>query len=358
MAFPYLSEENFEDAAGALVSKATAGEVGDGTRTHFDVDTDTTGIMEAQHYSVLAQTPGIAMPYSGSYALRVDLSGGTTSAFLNETGAWDTSADGTIYHRMMVWFGGSNYAMANDDIFSLFQLLSSGSTVEVCVGLYYTTANGLRLFANESCTVGGAVLADFSVNEWHCIEVVSDIDDGGSNDGSIQLILDGTSIGTVSSLDQGAIVDGRLGVVGPDAGTSGTVLFDSVIADDARIYPPSDRFAETITLTKSGHALLGAGLIKNATLLPSASDADNALEIFDTTLGDDTDASNNKLTLYSGSTAAEVIDPAGVPIHCRRGAYVKLSGTAGANGPRAVVQICPDGAYGSEGSIRDYGLRR
>ena len=355
MAFPYLTEENFEDGAGALISKASTGDVGDGVRTHFDVDTDTTGIMEIQHYSVLAQTPGIAMPYSGSYALRVDLAGGTTDAYLTESAGWDTSADGTIYHRMMIWFGGPNVTMANNNLFSILQL-DSGAT-EVSVGIVYTTAAGYRIYANETASATGAVFADLTLNKWTCVEIVSDIDDGAGNDGSVQLIVDGTSAGTVSSLDQGAITSGLLGVIGPDAGTSGTLLIDSVIADDARIYPQADRFTETIMLTKSGHALLGRGVIRNATLLPSASDADNALVIYDTNTGDNTDATNNKLTLYSGSTAAEVIDPAGVPIHCKRGAYVELSGTAGANGPRAVVQVCDAVAYGSEGAIRNYGLK-
>ena len=358
MAFPYLSEENFEDAAGALVSKASAGEVGDGTRTHFDADTDTTGLMEAQHYSILAQTPGIGMPYSGSYALRCTLSGGTTDGYLQETSAWDTNADGTIYHRMMIWFGGPTLTMANNDLFSFFQLWSGTNTVEASVGIQYTTANGYRLYANETASATGAVFASLTTNEWHCVEVTSDIDDGAGNDGSVQVFLDGTSIGTVSSLDQGAITSGVIGVLGPDAGTSGTLLFDSVIADDARIYQPTERWAETIALTKNGHALIGAGEIINATLMSADGSSTLAeLEVFDTNTGDVNDVSNRKLHLVDASSGDNIIDPAGVPVHCHNGAYIQLNGAAGAGGPRAVVQVSPCSAYGSEGAIRTYGLK-
>ncbi len=355
MAFPYLSEENFEDASG---SKLITGTTDLAAATHFDSATDADGIMTIQHFSELAKTPGVAMPHTGAYALRVDLNGGTNSATMNETGAWDLSADDTFHARMLVWFGGSNVAMANNDAFDIFGLNSSGSTAEVRVFINYTTAAGYKVHANETTSTSGSISSDLSLNEWHTIEVHCEIDSGVGNDGSIQLYVDGQSVGTVSSLNQGAITDGFVGANGPDAGTSGTLLIDSVIADDERIYPPADRWVEEVSITKSAHVLLGPGTVKNATLLAGdGSSTTQALEVFDSNTGDDTDVTNRRLRLISTSSSGQVIDPAGVPLHLKRGAYVKLTGTADAEGPRAIVQICPDTAYGSEGSIRQHGLR-
>ncbi len=354
MAFAFLSEENFEEADG---SKRITGTTDIPAATHFDSAADTDGIMAIEHFSELARTPGVGMPYEGAYALRIDLNGGTNPATLTETADWDTSADGTIYFRMMVWLGGPTLAMADTDKFGIWQLYSGTSTSEAYVGIQYTTANGYRIWANETDSVSGAVFGAFTTNEWHCVEIAADIDDGGSNDGSVQLYLDGTSLGTVSSLDQGAITSGLIGAIGPDAGTSGTLLIDSVIADDARVYRPRRRFAQELMLTKSSHAMLGPGYITNATLLAGdGSSTTQALEIYDTTTGDVNSHTECVLRLFSASSTDQVIDPAGVPVHCRHGAFVKLSGTGDTEGPRAMIQIGKTVPYGSEGAIRAYGL--
>ena len=85
MAFPWLSECNFED----------------GTKGHFDTETDTETRLDFPHYSELARTPGMGMPWRGAYCARVNLAndGTPANALLQETGSWDTSAGGTIFFR-------------------------------------------------------------------------------------------------------------------------------------------------------------------------------------------------------------------------------------------------------------------
>ncbi len=353
MAFPFLSEENFEEASGSTLITGTTDIP---AATHFDSAADTDGIMSLEHFSETARTPGIAMPYRGAYHLRIDLNGGTNDASLTETASWDTALDGTIYHRMMVWFGGPNVAMANNDLFTIFNLESTGSVIEVSAFIFYTTAGGYQIGANETASTSGAATASFSLNTWHCVELASDIDDGGSNDGSIILYLDGHAVGTVSSLDQAAIVEGSIGAIGPDAGTSGTLLIDSITADDARLFEPVDRFSKEVILTKSGHVMLGPGMLTNMTLL-SGTNTDQHAYVYDTNVGQDSHMTNLKLQLYGEASTSEIVDPAGVPLHLERGAYIVLSGTQDSNGPRAIIQIAPDVAYGSDGAIRNYGLR-
>ena len=64
MAFPFLSEANFED----------------GTKGHFDSETDTGSRLDIAHYSTLAKIPGLAMPWRGAYAVRVNLATSTNDA--------------------------------------------------------------------------------------------------------------------------------------------------------------------------------------------------------------------------------------------------------------------------------------
>lgn len=336
MAFAFLSEEGFEA----------------GTKGHFDTESDTASILDFPHFSTLAQTPGLAMPYRGAFCMRVGLNGGTTDAYLQETGSWDTAASGTIWFRFMVWFGGANLAMANNDLLSIFQLWSGVSDVEATVGIQYTTANGYRLFANETAAAAGASFADFSVNKWHTVEVKAVVDSGVGNDGTLDVYLDGSALTQLTGLDQAAITSGVLGAIGPDAGTSGTLLFDEVIADDAQIFAPVHRFPEVMLLTKSGHVFVGSGSVMNVRLLSGAG-TDNVLRVFDTDVGYTSDASN-VLDELKNTANNETVDSAATPYRCNRGCFVDLTGT----NPRALVTIGKAVAYGSDAAMRTYGTIR
>ena len=169
--------------------------------------------------------------------------------------------------------------------------------------------------------------------------------------------LDGTAATQVGSITNATITSGIVGTVGIDAGTTrGVILFDEIIADDARIFGPEHRFPETVVMTKSGHVFGGPGVIDNATLI-SGGGTDATLAIYDTDLGNTDDYSNRVLQLHNTAND-EIVDPAGMPAEVRHGAYVALAGTANANGPQAIIKIKRAVAYGSDGAIRNYGLRR
>lgn len=337
MSFPYISEVNFEDGLATT---------GGGT---FDSEVDTDSKLDIAHYSELARTPEIAMPYRGAFCMRVDLSGGTADAYLQEDLDWDMALDETQHWRFMLWVD-PNITMANNDEFAIFKLQSTGPVDEAVIVINFTTANGLRIGVGET---GGTNFLDLSTNRWHSVELSVTLDDGASDDGTLDLRLDGSAATQVASLDQAAIAQGRIGTMDIDAGTTrGVVLFDEILSDDARLFPAEIRFPTTILMTTSGHAFVGHGDIDNISLLSGAA-TDNVITVFDTDIAN-TDDAGNILTELKNTANNELVDPAGMPVHVRRGCYVNMSGT----NPRALLNICKVQAYGSDGAIRNFGHKR
>lgn len=335
MAFPWLSEYGAEQ-----------GDIG-----HFDAISPSPFTRASYaHYSELAQVPGLPAPYSGAYCFRVNLATNTTDHYLQETGAWDTAATGTIYFRFMFWMGGAP-VMANNDEFAIFQLWSGASTAEAGVYINYTTANGYRIGIGETAATS---FRGLTLNTWHCVEVKAVIDNVANNDGTIDAWLDGATFTQVTALDQGAITSGVIGVVGQDAGTTaGVVLFDDIMADDGRIYPPVNRFPLTKALTQSGHVFVGPGYINQARLMSGAG-TDCTLTIYDTDVANTLDVYNTVLELKNTANSQMVPSTNDKPIYVRRGCYVVLGGTT----PRAQIDIKVLGSYGSDGAIRAHGSRR
>lgn len=334
MAFPYLSENGFED----------------GTLGHFDVETDTETRLDFPHYSTLAGIPGLPAPFRGAYCMRLALAndGSPADAYVQETGSWDTSAAGTIFFRLIFWVS-PTITMANADEFGIFQLWSGATTVEGGAYINFTTANGLRLGIGETSATSFKPL---TTGVWHQLELKYVVDSGVGNDGTIDAWLDGSAFTQVTALDQGAITSGVVGVVSQDVGTTaGTILFDSIVADDARLFPVTDRFPQTQLLTQSGHVFVGAGDLEQVALLSGAS-TDNVLSIYDTDKAYTSDPSNLVLELKNVANGEMV--PHDYPdVRCTRGCYVVLAGT----NPRALVKIKCASAY-SDGAIRQQGQRR
>ena len=337
MAFPWLFECGFED----------------GTDGDFDAESDSTARLFFRHYSELAAIPGLPAPYRGAYCMSVNLATSTTTAYVQETGSFDTAAAGTIYVRFYFWFGGATGSppvMANNDEFAIFQLWSGATDVEGGIYINYTTANGYRLGIGETAA---ASFLPLTLNQWHCVELKALVDSGVGDDGTLDGWLDGAPFAQVATLDQGAITSAVFGSMGQDAGTTrGYVLFDEIVADDARIYPITERFPSNLLMTKSGHAFVGPGTIENTSLLSGAG-TDCVLSVFDTDSGSVLDASNCKLELKN-VVNNDIVDPAGVPVEVYRGAYIVLSGTT----PRAQVHLGKCQGYSSDGAIRTIGRNR
>ncbi len=344
MAFPWISEATFDD----------------GTKGHFDTETDTESILDFPHYSTLAALPvsvfGPLAPYRGAYCVRVNLvnDGSPVTGHLQETGSWDLAADGTIHIRF-AFFLSKNTVMADTDEFAILQLWSSTNTVEAGVYINYTTANGFRVGIGETAATQ---LKPLTLGKWHIFEFAANIDAGGGNDGTLDGYLDGVAYTQITGLDQGAITSGVFGVMGQDAGTTaGTVLLDCITADDARIgYAPLERFARQRTITQSQHVFVGPGSIDAAALLSTTSG--ESMILYDTDEAEISSAQSFVLELAVGALQA-----AEGPIPFKRGCYAVLAGTA----PRGQVLLSmgstdlPGGhgpLYYSEAGVRMWGLKR
>lgn len=333
MAFPFLTEAGFED----------------GTRGHFDVETDTQSKLSFMHFSDMAGIPNMPAPWQGAFAMVVDLQPGTADAFVTESASWATAASGVIHHRFM-FYASSDLVMANTNEFAIFQLRSAGAVVEAQISVNFTTANGFRLGVGEGAATQFLPL---TLGKWHCVELQTTVDSGVGNDGTLIMRLDGAAATTVTALDQAAIADGVVGVVGQDAGTTrGRLVFDSIIADDARIFPPTIRWPESVILTASGHVFVGRGEIAQFYLL-SGGATDNVATIYDTDMGNTNDATRIVAELKNTANA-QTVASAFTPFKVQRGCYVSLTGT----NPRALVQVCKPSAWGSDGSVRSYGAQR
>jgi len=334
LSFPFLSENGFEA----------------GTLGHFDTEVDTESRLDFPHYTTLAATPGRGLPYRGAYCMRVELAndGSPADAYVQETGSWDLSASGSIFFRLM-FFLSADAVMANNDEFAIVQLWSGTNTAEGGAYINFTTANGFRVGIGET---SASSFKPLTLGVWHCLELKFVVDSGGPNDGTIDAWLDGAAFTQVTGLDQGAITSGVVGVLGQDAGTTkGWLLFDDIIADDARIFPPTSRFPQQVLLTTSGHLFVGAGEIEKIDLL-SGSATDNVLAIFDTDRAYTSDASNVVVEMKNVANN-ERVGLWDTPIRVQRGAYVALSGT----NPRALAKI--KWCYTqSDGGLRTYALSR
>ncbi|MGH6893385.1 MAG: hypothetical protein ACREEP_14120, partial [Dongiaceae bacterium] len=210
-----------------------------------------------------------------------------------------------------------------------------------------------RLGVNETSAAAGAAFLPLSLNAWHAVELTALVDSGVGDDGTLIMRLDGGAATTISALNQGAITSGVVGTIGIDAGTTrGVCLFDEILADDARIFPPIRRFPDTLLMTASGHAFVGPGTIENISLMSGAG-TDNVVAVFDTDTAYTSDASNIVAELKNTANV-EMIDPAGMPVRVIRGAYVQLAGT----NPRALINICKAPAYGSDGAMRTHASHR
>jgi hypothetical protein len=331
VSFPYLFEANF--AGGG------AGE--------WDSESDTGALLDFPAYHELARTPGMGMPFRGAHCARLRL--GDTNDHTLTAGAVNVSADGTFGCRFALFLG-NDVAATADDTFNIFELQAS-ATVELAVGLRITAATGAIEIGIGEVAPTAFASALMTRGRWYQVEVDGNLDDGVGDDGDANLRLAGTVVATIASLDQGAITDALLGTQNTLATTTGTILLDEFVADDERVGLLDPRWPVDVLLTKSGHAFVGPGVIENITLVSGAG-ADNVMELFDS---DDAGTAKPFKARLANTANGEIVDPAGMPIEALvRGAFISLSGT----NPRAMVKIKRAVAFGSEGAVRDYALRR
>ncbi len=327
--------------------------------TEWTSTVDTQPKMTVDHYikmvNQLGKFSGV-FPYKGAYAAHIDLSIGTTEAYM-ETTAVTAALGETIWVRFM-FQATSNLTMATSDRFTLLSVMSGAATEEATVGVI-NNAGTIQLICAETGAIAvgaSSRVAEFSRDEWHTVEVGLTIDSGAAN-GTIQFWLDGYQQGTtITALTQAAITRMRLGATGIDAGTTaGHLFFDSVVQSTSHEPPSHARFAQTVILTKSGFVALGPGRIEAYALMPGGA-ADNHMTVHDL------DRQGTAFSLTDDMIGPELAndhaygtkkyDYDGVGGYFNRGVYVKLTGTS----PRAAVVLAH--AQVGLGVLRQYAMRK
>jgi hypothetical protein len=317
MAFPYTFFENFATGGKGL----------------WDTEVDTASILDFPHYTDLARH-GMA-PYRGAYCMRIRANGGTTAAYLKEATSLDIAAAATLYLRWYFYLG-KDFRMAASDKFSMMELESVSDTTTIkAVGLQRTGSNievwwniAQATAAPSTAVIGTTTTA---LNRWFCIEMKAYDANGGANDGTIDVWIDDGAAGAqIGPLTEGAVVDGKLGLIGPDAGTSGTILFADFIADDAQIFADGKRFRplNQWLIGASNHPLIGPG--KFAIDFTDSS-ADGTCTIYDQ---DGVQTRLEPVTALRNATAKDFV-PGHTTFEVSYGAYVVLTGAA----PQAHMQI-------------------
>ena len=345
--FPYLYQSGFETGA-----VETGG-----------ILTDTTSKSSYPHYSESIPKFGIT-PWRGAYCWVIDQSTGTgtTDCYITVAGA-NVTAD--YYWSMGFAFFAKSTVMANTNRTTLVQLANSG-TDEVCLQLYYTTAGGLQLLLTEAydTAVGSNPVCPLVENQWHWIELYGTVDDGGSDDGTAYLVLDGNAIGSLSALDQGAITDMLIGLDDIDAGhTAGIYAFDDILfsgidTSEVRIghrrrYPLSPHTSAVASSSYGEHICVGPCTIQDVSILTA--NAGDMIRLYDTDTG---------VTTGTYPLVEEVAFSSGLPVNSNpikfeRGCYSVIT-AAGANGARGLVRIHPDPpcgypvarCYGNEANLK------
>lgn len=324
MAFPWIFHSNFDDG--------TSG---------FDSEADDDAILDYPNYTELARWDDSQMsPFSGAHCLRIKPAGGTNDATLTEAdmNIIDTA---TGFFSFNILFG-SDFTGTADDTFHLLELQGAASAVVTALGARVVAATGAI-----NMGVGGLVASavpsafaplDMKRNTWYTIELKANIETDAS--GTLDLFIteagqasQETADVAIASVDSIAVTDGVFGLQQHLASTTGTILLDNFVMDDARIYAQRDVFPNDIMITKNQHLFIGPGTIENISLLSGAG-TDCVLTVYDTDKADTNNASNIAIELKNTANN-EAVDPAGTPVDVTRGAYVVISGTT----PRALAKI-------------------
>lgn len=342
MAFPWLFEEGFEG----------------GDRGNFSSESDNGDRLDFPGPFQLMELAYPMSPHRGAYCMRVDLERASDDAYVAEDTSFDTSADGTIYSRFYLYLS-PDFAIGNDgDELDIFALMAS-ATEELMVTIARADPDGVVIGLRETSAGTEFPYVQLTLDAWHCIELMAHVDAGGGNDGHATLWVSGAKL-RITGLDQGAITDARLGVMNQTGNFKGHVYFDSVFADDGRLFPmggPMDMSValgdETMVLTQSGWAFVSGGEVAQLQLIDGGS-GDCKAKLYDT---DELMRSLHQLRDQLNTTVANQVaysEHAGVLF--QRGCYVELSGTspmalvrvAGARDVPAAVVVEPEGAEASE----------
>jgi hypothetical protein len=203
------------------------------------------------------------------------------SCYINDTtaiyGQYVTATNTSGVVRARFYIDPNTLTMAASDEFIVFSIKNSSDLIVSYVDLFYSATFGYRIrsFIRNDAGADTANAITTISDAPHYIEIkVVRATTNVSADGSIQLWIDGISIDTVGSIDNyDRFLDCKNFYFGPsgalDAGTSGTLYLDELVANDdgGEIGPVSSTV--TITVAEGNVGTSGDAVTVSFTAAPS-----------------------------------------------------------------------------------------
>jgi len=329
-----------------------------GDDTAWDItEIDTGSFLDFPHYRELARIPGIGMPYSGAYCMRINYTDTPAVAYVGDD-AIDIGDGETIWTRCNIFVDPAISTATNDDVIFLDFRQTSNATI-FKAAIWVDTANGVVKWRVGDFASAATSTATLELGCWYTVELKINVQTGAAT-GDITLYatkegdLPSTTAAVALTGKQAAapVLNALFGLNGATASTRGYILLDNLVttADGgSRIWPDTDRFSTTKEITRSEHVFLGAGTVSGVQLTGD-SNADQVLTIYDTDIGKNW-TSNKKVALV---TSGEVLTVSSeISFDVIRGCYAVLEGT----NPEAIIHIARAPNWFSEGNIRRFALR-
>ena len=344
---PYLYEANFE--------------LGD--NSEWDSEVDTGSLLNFRNYSVLARLDttkvGAVAPWRGAFVAEWFLGDTNDHTLIKATSP--VIPDTKIGFSNFMLFIGKNFTATADDVFSILELQGTANAQESVVALQITAATGAIKIGSAQTQAGITFSGDsLQRGRWYNIELVTTVVVGSAT-GTSQVFVDGTAVNAVitNAAVNTPVLRAVLGTQDTLSTTTGHLFMDSfkfssnnANAATTRIGIPKDRYPDQVFVTKTTHLALGNSEILNILLIPGA-DATAVLTVFDTDNANQDD--ENVQAVVKGLTASAPVDFANIPVNCKRGVFIKLSGTIQ---PQALVQLGRSQGWHSHGRVRQLGSNR
>jgi hypothetical protein len=359
-----LFQDNFERGVDGL---------GDAGRFDSEEDGATPTQVDFPHYSELARTPGLPMPFTGAYCMRIVLAGQTDDATVTEADI-DIATGETFWFKFDMWVDPDFITNAGaSDNFAVFELQGAANAEIFAFGLDLSAPAQILKFA-----VGGATdnavpntisTTQVPLGKWFTVELKVHLVTGGATGDITAYITESggvpstTATVTKASVQGITVSHGVLGVQDQKVTTLGTILLDNFMMETLRIWPTKNRFSETIRMTQSGHVFVGPGTVEKI-VMTSGTGTAGTVQLFDTDTGE-IYPPNQKDQLL-GVAAGVIYSSTNTPFEVRRGLFYHDSDGTNVPGVWAIdaspaetfITISRAPNWFSDGNIRRFASRR
>jgi hypothetical protein len=322
MPFPYVFHENFEN----------------GTKGGFTSETDVLGKLDFPDHNEDLDI----QPWRGGYVMRVNMDRGTDEAYVQHDTALDIPNGQNRYIRFYLRFSDDTRVPDFDgSSFKIFRVYT-GVTEEFAIGITCSESEvyGPRLAIwspDDTEFIDGLA---FQRNVWLPIQIIVK---NAASSGRVYVQLEDNVI-QVARMTFGTFTHCQLGVMAQSPKVRGTVYFDDIIIDTAKLEEPlhltqDQLWGNSQLYTKSSYAFVGPGTLRGATLIGGGSD--NLVYFYDV---DRLPLAHHDIKVALRTSSAESKDTLIDTVMFKRGCYIAMTGT----NPQVIVHYGDGGIDNNE----------